>query len=38
MGFLIAPFLSPFVFGFLVAREKLVSPFLHDFFLTIVRV
>jgi len=38
MGFLIAPFLSPFAFGFLVAREKLAFPFLHDFFLTIVHV
>src|SRR5260221_8257827 len=38
MGFLIAPFLSPFAFGFLVAREKLDSLFFHDFFLTIVHV
>ena len=38
MGFLISPFLSPFAFGFLVAREKLDSLFLHDFFLTIVHV
>jgi hypothetical protein len=36
MGFVISPFLSPFVFGFLVARAKSVSPFLHEFFLTVV--
>jgi hypothetical protein len=37
MGFLISPFLSPFAFGFLVARERSVSPFLDAFFLTVVR-
>jgi len=31
-----SPFLSPFVFGFLVARAKSVSPFLHGLFLTVV--
>ena len=28
MGFIMAPALSPFVFGFLVARAKLVVPFI----------
>jgi hypothetical protein len=37
MGFIISPFLSPFAFGFLVARAKSVSPFLHEeLFLTVV--
>ena len=36
MGFLISPSLSPFVFGFLVARARSVSPFLDAFFLTLV--
>jgi len=36
MGFLMSPFLSPFAFGFLVARARSVSPFLDAFFLTVV--
>jgi len=36
MGYLISPFLSPFAFGFLVARAKFVSPFLDPLFLTVV--
>jgi hypothetical protein len=36
MGFVISPFLSPFAFGFLVARAKLVIHFLHELFLTVV--
>jgi hypothetical protein len=35
MGFLVSPSLSPFAFGFLVARARSVSPFL-DAFLVIV--
>ena len=32
MGFLISPFISPFAFGFLVARAEFVSPFLDTHF------
>ena len=38
MGFLISPFLSPFAFGFLVARAKFVSPFLDALSLTVVHI
>ena len=38
MGFLISPFLSPFAFGFLVARAEFVSPFLDALFLTVVNI
>jgi hypothetical protein len=38
MGFLISPFISPFAFGFLVARAKSVSPFLDTRFLKVLHI